>query len=142
MPEEESPRRYRLEDGFANCTAIPNEVIESTSLSGNAKALYAILIHVIVFKRAEPTQEGLGALLGGGVKTARSALAELHDAGLLEAFRPGLGQPNYYVVMRPEGTRDRAEKCPQGTSRSAAPELPSVKPKTVKTKTNPCARRP
>lgn len=113
MHDEEGPRRYRLEDGFSHFVAVPNEVIRSTTISGNAKALYAILIDVVVFKREEPTQQDLGVLLGGGVKLARSTLKELHDAGLLEAFRPGQGHPNYYVVMRPKSTSPESRQAPK-----------------------------
>lgn len=116
MAEGSDTRRYRAAKGLRDFTAIPNGVLRRKGLSGNAKALYAIILDIVLFRDDEPDLPELGALLGGGEKTARTAIRELVDADLAESKRRGRGLPNAYVLLEPAGA---SENGPQGRSRTA-----------------------
>jgi hypothetical protein len=120
MPDQQGSRSYRLSRGFKNFTALPNEIVRSTSLSGNAKALYAVIIDA-VYRGVDPSQAELGEYIGGGAKSARSALSELRDAGLLRVKRPGQGLTNVYTLIHPGDLN-----VPEGTSGAAAGADPSL----------------
>jgi hypothetical protein len=125
MPEAEGSRSYKLSPSFKrNYTKIPNKVLRSETIGGNAKALYAIIIDA-AYQGVEPNQTELGRLLGGAKKTAVSALVELRDAGLLRVEKRGQGMPNVYTLIHPDDL-----KVPEGTSGRSLGELPSLSLKT------------
>lgn len=100
-----------LKAGFA---LTPNDLVVDPRISGNAKAMWAIVYHVVHFKDEEPEMIALGALLGGGEKAARGALRELVDAGYLLSKRRGQGKPNLYTLTTPD-----PQTGPQGGSRNS-----------------------
>jgi hypothetical protein len=118
-----SERRYHASAKLRNFTAIPNEILRRPDLSGNAKALYAILLDIVSFQRDEPDLAGLGQLLGGGEKTARAAVRELEGAELLESRRRGRGMPNAYTLLEPP--ERQVKNGPEGGSRTAPGAEPS-----------------
>jgi hypothetical protein len=115
-----------MRDGF---TAIPNVLLRSRMLSGQAKILYAIILDVVVYRREEPTMVQLGDLMGCGVKVVRGAMAELVAAGYAESKRRGQGLPNRVYLTVPEAQSDQ-----NGQSASSETDTLSVLVKTVKDK--------
>ncbi len=99
-----SSRVYTISPGVleAGFTAIPNLVLRRTDLSGNAKTLYAVILDVVQFQRAEPDSIELGKLIGGSEKIARKAIRELADVGLLTVKRRGQGNTNQYTLLEPQ----------------------------------------
>lgn len=104
-------------------TAMPNLVLRNGSLSGNAKTLYALLMDAL-WREDEPELDELGAQLGGGKKTAQSAIKELVDVGLVTSKRRGQGKTNAYIVHSP----DEIQKVSEGASRRS----PAADPTTTK----------
>lgn len=102
------PTAYK--DGF---TPTPNAVLRDPRLTGNAKTLYALLLDA-GWRGEEPELPELGAMLGGGKKTAMSAMKELTDTGYVTSKRRGQGKTNAYLIHSP----DESQKFPDGTSRS------------------------
>lgn len=113
-----------LRDGY---TTIPNAVLRRTDLSGNAKAMYAVMLDVVVHQRDEPTMEELGELVGGGVKTARKAIRDLETAGLLQVQKRGQGHPNRYTLLDPQtGPKGQSEQA-----ETADPSMPVTRSEEV-----------
>lgn len=108
-----------IAEGFS---ILPNTVVRDDRLSGNAKALWAIIYDLVHFRDEQPPLPELGSLLGGGKKTAVSAMKELVDLGYVESRRRGLGMTNHYTLLPPS-----VQKGPEGTSRSAAGALAPFK---------------
>jgi hypothetical protein len=129
-------------DGF---TSIPNVVLRRIDLSGNAKALYAIVLDLVQYQREEPDMQGLGELIGAGEKAAKAALKQLVDAGLLEVKRRGLGRTNAYFLVDPEPVPSGdVLNRPQGGSRNDVGEEPTRAgdPSSSKKRSDPTGQTP
>lgn len=141
-------RRYRAARPLRDFTAIPNGVLRHPGLSGNAKALYAIMLDIVLFRRDEPDLPALGRLVGGGEKTARAAIRELQDEGLLEQRRRGRGQTNAYLLLEPaDGPQDDDQERPRGPFKGEPRTAPGadlsrarVQPPGTKTAASPAAQ--
>jgi len=107
-----------MRDGF---TAIPNVLLRSRMISGQAKILYALILDVVQYQRAEPTMQDLGDLMGCGVKVVRGAMAELVAAGYATSRRRGQGLPNQITLTIPEPQSDQNGQS--GSSETADPSL-------------------
>lgn len=107
----------------AGYVSIPNLVVRHEGLSGNAKAMWAIVYDLVHFRDEEPELVELGVLIGGGEKAARAALRELQDIGLVYSKRRGRGLSNQYVLTDPPAP----QTGPEGGSTTALRAAPPFK---------------
>lgn len=87
-----------IRQGFAQ---VPNIVLRDSSLSGNEKTLYALLLSY-AWQDAEcfPGQERLAKNMGLTSRSIRQLLSELRGHHLIGWKRQGLGKVNLYHINR------------------------------------------
>ncbi len=91
-PDSQLPAR-------AGFTALPNAVLLATTLSRDARLLYALLLHHAWQDRhCFPSHATLATELGAGETMVRAYLCELEHAGLITRYRRGQGRTNVYVL--------------------------------------------
>lgn len=84
-----------------NFTVIPNEILENSQLSVQARYLHCVLIkHCGRKDWCFPGQKKLGKELGYTARYIRDLLRELESNGLIEAKRNGFNRPNNYKVAK------------------------------------------
>ena len=90
-----------------NFTVIPNEMLEQSQLSTQARYLFCILKKYCGQNEwCYPNQKTLGKNMGYSARYIRDLLKELESNGLIEKRRTGFNKPNNYRVTK-EFTRTR-----------------------------------
>lgn len=80
---------------------VPNEVLDESQLSIQARFLYIVLLkHCYQKETCFPGQKALAAVLGCGERNIRVLLKQLVNEGLIEIKRDGWNRANTYTVYR------------------------------------------
>jgi len=80
-------------------TQIPNIILESKDLTGNAKLCYTMLLRYAWQNDfCFPGQDKLAGDMGVTSRSVRNYLAELKEKGFVSVRRRGLGKTNIYTV--------------------------------------------
>ncbi len=101
-----------------NFTMVPNELLDVSQLSVQARFLYIVLLkHCYQKESCFPGQTTLAAILGCGDRNIRILLKQLKKEGLIEIKREGWNRVNTYTVHRNlKSTRDLPSKAKSGSS--------------------------
>jgi len=99
----------------------PMVVLRDPDLSAGAKVAYGALLWYAWRGADYPGQTAVAEEFGMSERSIRTYLGELSNRGYVEVQRPGLGQPNTYVLLSPWDTGSRRHGLPVKAARIAGP---------------------
>lgn len=114
-----------------NFTIIPNELLENSQISLQARHLYCVLLRYAGQDEwCFPSQQTLASNLGYCTRHIRNLLNDLIEAGLLVKKRRGFNRSNNYKVTK-SFTLDRNSSSPQLRSEFPLHNENTVPPKNT-----------
>ena len=97
-------------------TAVPNGLLEDTSVSVGARMTLIALMSFAWNRDPFPGQGRLASMLGCTDRTIREYLRELVSAGYLKVYRRGRGRTNVYRIAQAKILRTTTDHAPEDSS--------------------------
>jgi hypothetical protein len=109
----------------AGFVLLPRAVLHASSLSRDARLLYAVLLSYAWQEgRCFPSHQRLKADLGCGINQVSTYLRELEDAGLVTRRRRGLGHSTVYTLHDPAPAEPAQGRADDPTDRATSQDKP------------------